>query len=332
MSTAAATNTTLPEADVVGYIKYDGRLVDEGMLDAKSAAKALHGFDHALRYFVTQQRPELATVEYPIPVRLERGSWWAIIPQSVEVWIQTALGIAATAYLTKAASKMAERDFQNVGFRDVFRAALRSVQWIIKIGKHVGTLAQKVRAGLRWRNENREVGIPNEHGELLYVPREVFELYLECPSSILSEMASVVEFERQLTVGLDEAGLIEEVTITRRERAIFYADEEETGEVLFPELAHGQDVRLEGIVTRGNERTNSIGFLYNEHVLTCYPRHGSIVRFKPHMFLRCRIAGQITRENTDTGEPDEPRPKIIFDDLVLLEDAGQGQLFPPVPE
>jgi len=81
-----------------------------------------------------------------------------------------------------------------------------------------------------------------------------------------------------------------------------------------------------GIVTRGNERTNSIGFLYNEHVLTCYPRHGSIVRFKPHMFLRCRIVGEITRLNDETGESDEPRPKIIFDDLILLQDENQGQL------
>jgi len=328
MSAAAAAGPDKhpPESGLVGYIKYEGRLVEDGILDAKSAAKALHGFDYALRYFVTQQRPELAAVEYPIPVRIERGSWWAVIPQSVEGWILAALGIAATAYLTTAASKMAERDFRNVGFRDVFRKGLRSVQWIVKIGKHVGTLAQKVRTGLRWRNDNTEVGIPNEQGDILYIPRDVYEQYLECPSSILSEMASVVEVERQLTVGLNEEGRIEEVTITRRERAIFHADEDETGEILFPELAHGQNVQLVGIVTRGNERTNSIGFLYNEHVLTCYPRHGSIVRFKPHMFLRCRIVGEITRLNDETGESDEPRPKIIFDDLILLQDENQGQL------
>lgn len=319
--------TRSPDAkDFIGFIKYEGRLVEEGILDAKSAAKALHGFDYALRYFVTQQQPELATVEFPIPVRIGRGSWWAIIPQSAEGWIRMAMGIAATAYLTKAASKMAERDFSGVGFRDVFKKALHSVQWMIKVGKHLGTIAHKKITGVRWRNNNEEVGIPNEHGEYLYVPRQVFEQFLECPSSILSDMASVVEVERQLTVGLNEDGKIEEVTITRRERAIFYADEEETGEVLFPELAHGQNIQLDGVVTRGNERTNSIGFLYHEHVLTCYPRHGSIVRFKPHLFLRCRIVGQITRQNDETGEFDEPRPKIIVDDLILLEDDDQGRL------
>jgi len=140
-------------------------------------------------------------------------------------------------------------------------------------------------------------------------------------------MASVIEIERSLTVGLNEEGKIVEVTITGSEKSIFFADEDETGEPLFPELKHGQHVKLYGVVTRGNERTNSIGFLYKEHVLTCYPKQGSIVRFKPHLFLECLIVGVITRKETETDEPTEPRPKIIFDELVLIDsESNQGKL------
>lgn len=315
------------DKDSIGYLKYDGKLVDEGILDARAAARALHGFDHSLRYFISQDRPDLAALEFPIPVKIERGSWWAGIPQSAETWIIAALGVAGTAYLTKAASKMAERDFAEIGLKDLFKKALKSVQWMIKIGKHLGTLAHKRLTGLHWSEDNQIVSIPNGKGEFLDVPRAEFERFLECPSSILSDMASVIELERQLTVGVNEQGEVVEVTVTRSERAIFFAEEGETGEILFPELMHGQYIELDGIVTRGNERTNSLGFLYKEHVLTCYPRQGSIVRFKPHLFLECRIVGVITRKNAETDELTESRPKIIFDELLLIDaDSDQGKL------
>ena len=72
------------------------------------------------------------------------------------------------------------------------------------------------------------------------------------------------------------------------------------------------------MVTRGNETANSIGFKYHEHILTCYPRTGNIVPFKRHLFLRCRITGEISRAEEHGGTSD-PRPKIIFDDLQIIE-------------
>ena len=312
--------------NLIGFLKYEGKLVEDGILDAKSAAKALFGFDHALRYFITQEQPELAMVEFPIPVQIKRGSWLAAIPSSAEGWLIAALGIAGTAYLTKAASKMADRDFAEVGLKDVFKKALTSVQWMIKIGKHLGTLAHKGITGLRWADNNEKVGIPNGNGDFLFVPRREFERFLECPFSIISEMAGRIEIERQLSIGVNRDGKIEEVIITRVERAIFFAEEDEAANILFPDMADGKQVELVGIVTKGNERTNSIGFLFEEHVITCYPKQGSIVRFKPHLFLKCRIIGVVTRENNETGEKTDPRPKIIFDDLVIIEEDDQGRL------
>jgi hypothetical protein len=180
---------------------------------------------------------------------------------------------------------------------------------------------------VKWRKDNTEVGLPNEDGEYLYVPVEYFEIYVECPTKLLSDIASVIEPERQLKIGVNEDGKFEEVSVTEKDKHIFYLDEPEDNKILFPDLVHGARVELDGVVTRENGVTNSIGFRYNDHILQCHPSEGSVIRYKPHLFLPCKIIGTVNRE-TDEGTFDEPRPKIVFDDLVILKSpADQDQLF-----
>jgi hypothetical protein len=87
---------------------------------------------------------------------------------------------------------------------------------------------------------------------------------------------------------------------------------------LFPELEHGQPVELEGSTTRGNENSNNIGFRYKDHILTCYPKSGSIVNYKNALFEKCKIVGLISREDK-YGNISLRRPNIIFHELVPLE-------------
>lgn len=42
----------------IGYIKYDGELVKDGLMDARRQAKSLLAFDSAVRYFITKQAPD----------------------------------------------------------------------------------------------------------------------------------------------------------------------------------------------------------------------------------------------------------------------------------
>ena len=86
---------------------------------------------------------------------------------------------------------------------------------------------------------------------------------------------------------------------------------EKVTEIEGPELEHGQNVVLQGEVTRGNEMSNTMGFSYQGHILTCYPESGSIVHFKPSLFLQCRIYGSITRLD-EKGYLNSKKPKIIF--------------------
>lgn len=76
----------------VGYIKYSGRDVERGVIDAGSAGSALLGLDEALRYFNTQQSPGFARLEYDIPVQTRPGSWEAIVLGSAAIGGAFALG------------------------------------------------------------------------------------------------------------------------------------------------------------------------------------------------------------------------------------------------
>ncbi len=310
--------------DVLGYLKYRGESVDEGFLDTRKSAGALLGLDEAIRHFVSQELPELDSINYEIPVRIRKGSWEAIIPKTIGDWIVAGSGLAATAYVTTAAKELAKNDFKDVTLKKVFIKAFKAIQWFITIGKHLQTLKQKRFEKVRFSENNRLIGIPNEHGEYLFVPKEFLDLYVSCNSTILEEVAKVIEIDRSLVVGVVEGSVPEEVEITAKEKYIFY--EEETEEVLFPELEHGQNVDLEGDITRGNENSNNLGFRYDGHILTIIPDRGSIVRYKHTLFLKCIVSGRISRLDK-FGNITKRRPEIIFSTIIPVESDTENKLF-----
>ncbi|MCL6479670.1 MAG: hypothetical protein K6T65_14915 [Peptococcaceae bacterium] len=310
----------------LGYLKYEGELVNEGLMDARKSAQALLGFDECIRFFVGQLAPVLKNVDFEIPVRIRKGSWEALIPDTIIKWIQLGLGAAGTAYIVKAGQKMADKDFDDIGLKDVFKMSLKAIQWTIRIGKHLGNITKKKFENVKFRNDNTEIGIPNSEGEILFVPKEYLYLYVSINSELLRNISFIVEDERRLVIGVQEDNGYVEETITTKYRAIF-TQEEETEEVLFPELEHGQNVTLVGEVTRGNGITNSVGFLYKGYVLSAYPKSGSIVRFKHSLFLKARIYGTISRLD-DKGQLGARKPKIIFQNIEPIEkDSYHFSLF-----
>jgi hypothetical protein len=309
--------------DSIGFLRYEGKLVEGGLLDAKSAARALNGFDSSLRHFVSVQRPLLATLDLPIPVKIDEGSWMASIPEAIGIWILSQLAIGSSSYSKTAGQKLAENDFKDAGLKDAFKGALKSIQWLFRLGIHLGHLdIKKVTEGLKWDEDS--VGIPNAKGEFLNIPKSELKQLAECPPHLLADVASVIEVERSLVIGVKENGKIETVRVEDRERYIFYTPSSRT-EVLFPELTHGLDVVLDGVVTRGNKGSNNLGFFYKGHVLNCKPSSGTIVRFKRHLFLQCQITGKITRADKK-GNPTELRPQIVFSDLNILSETEQPEL------
>lgn len=305
--------------EYIGYIQYCGQLVDSGLMDARKSAQALLGFDEAIRFFVSCQSSDFKEIDFELPVRIRQGSWEALIPDAI-FWLKTAAGTAftgaATAYSIKAAQKMAENDFDNIGLKSILIKSLEAIQWVIRIGKHIGTLSIKKFESVKFRNENREIGLPNAKGEYLWVPKAHLDLFVKCPRSLLGKVADLIEDERILVIGLFKEGNEINERITLPYKRIFATKDED--DMLFPELKHGMKVVLKGEVTRGNETSNSIGFKYNEHILTAHPQTGSIVRYKPSLFLNAQITGTISRSE-DNGGTNAKRPKIIFTDIVPKE-------------
>lgn len=309
------------EENFIGCFRYEGKLVEDGLIEARAASRALNGIDTALHYFLAQEEPALGTIDLPLPVQIRKGSWETWIPHTIQQWVVTAAGLGVSSYIAAAAKKLAENDLKDVNFKKIIEKSMLAIQQLIKIGKHLGHLEIRSLNGLKWDKDGL-VGIPNDNGEVLYLPTSDLKRLAQCPPSVLADMASVIEEERKLVVRVNlESGVLEEA-VTRRERHIFFTDEEDTDDVLFPELTHGLPVSLDGVVTRGNEMSNTIGFWHKEHVLTGFPTSGNIVRFKKHLFLKCRIHGEITRLDKH-GSPTEKRPKIRFQSLVTLSDEEQ---------
>jgi len=314
------------EAEFVGFVKYDGKRLESGAFDARKSAKALIGFDEALRHFILAQAPDLRDIEFEIPVRIERGSWIASIPTDISTLFQLGLGIAATAYVTNAAKKMAEKDFDGVGFKDIFKTALEALKWVARIGKHLGNLDKRQFDDVKFTENNEFIGIPNASGEYLFLPAKYLELYARCNPKILEKLAANIDTETTLSIGVVVDGKIDQEFITAREKSIFSDEDEElTDELLFPEFVHGAVVSLTGEVTRENKTSQSMGFKYQGHILTAYPESRNIVPYKPMLFETCRLVGVIDRID-EKGRIGAKRPKLIFSSLEPI--SGQnGDLF-----
>jgi hypothetical protein len=304
-------------------MKFSGEAVAEGIIGANAAGTALLGFDECLRYFSKKQSPALARLEYEIPVKTTEGSWI--------VWVLGTLGsgtaIFAGAYLKKAAEKMAENDFKDIGLKDVLRKSVDALKHFIDVTKHTKGNTDWASAELNWRVSNGLVGIANGDGEVIYVPIEYFRWYLDIPRDMFKKFTNAINAGRSLTIGVNKESRYETSTITEEEKGYFgHEVDDDNGEFLFPELEHGDHVRLEGHLTRGNENSNSVGLEYKGHVLNCVPESGSIRRYKPALFLHCIVEGTVSRLFKQSNFA-ERRPTIIFTSITPLESDEQIELF-----
>jgi hypothetical protein len=238
--------------------------------------------------------------------------------------------IFAGAYVKKAAEKMAEKDFKDTGLADVFRTSLSAVQYLIKLVKHTRRSSGWDFSQLKWRNENSEVGVLNDKGEVLYIPAGFLKWYTSAPAKLIQRITESVKPERVLIVGVRNGDVFDEVSVNETEKILFddpaLDDDELDVDAVLPELEHGQRVKLEGTLTRGNASANSMGFDYKGHVLFCIPQTGNVRQFKSALFLRCIVEGTITRLAKHQAVL-EKRPTIIVEKVTPLEYEGQNKLF-----
>jgi hypothetical protein len=308
----------------VGYIKYSGRDVERGVIDAGSAGSALIGLDETLRYFNAKQSPDFANLQYDLPVQTRAGSW--------EVVVLGAAGIVGSAfalgYAKKAGEKLAENDFKNVGLKDILTKSVSATKTLAKIVKHTRRSRGWESARFSMENVDAQVVLLNDHGQELLVPAEYFGWYQQMPPSLLVRMTSVVRKERVLSIGLAQDTPEDEVQVFEADKPLFEppSDDEIEEDFLFPDLIHGNQATLEGRLIRGNEASNSVGLEFQGHVINCVPANGSVRQYKPALFLRCRVTGRVNRLTKSRFVADR-RPTLIVDRVIPLEKDTQKNLF-----
>ncbi len=323
-------DTEYENNEIFAHIKYEGELVKDGFLDARKAGEALLGIDESLRYFLYQEDKKFRNIEFEIPVRIRKGSWETVFLENFDaILIKTAITWGATKYFGSALSEMAKTDFKDIGFKDVFKKSFIAMTWVVKIAKHLGTLTKKKFENIEFSKDNNQVLITNHNGEVLYVPYQYLEVFINCPDKLFSSLAKVVDVERELIIGYNDVlnQNFDFVRINNLDKQIFISAEEEE-EFLFPELINDAFVDLEGHITRGNEKSNTIGFLYEGHILTSYPIDGNVKKFKSSLFTNCIIKGYVDRLDKKTGEYIEKRPRIKFIEILSNEPENrQTKLF-----
>ncbi len=319
------------EDGYLGYLKYEGDSVNDGLMDARDCANALTGFDEAYRYFIEQEKPSWGKEDLNLPVRIEKGCWQIMIPAGLAVF--------AGYYLKSTAEKAAQDGlFETGAVKDlnrILKAAINSMKWVLQLSKHVRAIGDTEKIKDPSILNSDQIGISNESGELLYVSKRTLDLYEKCPKTLFAKCTKIITDERVLEVGLLEHGeVVDSVIINPEDQYIFYTEPDSESTVVLPELEHGMQVHLEGEITRVTESTNTLGFLHKGHTLICKPAGGKrIAAYKPriisqqedHVFPKVRISGTVDRQDS-RGEIKEKRPEIIFDDIQRQEPLPEPQL------
>ncbi|HEX7414479.1 MAG TPA: hypothetical protein VF411_10595 [Bacteroidia bacterium] len=306
------------EENIIAFIKYEGALVKDGYLDARKSGEALVGIDELLRYFLYQEEPRIKGFEFEIPVRVRKCCWETIFSENIDSVALKGLALWLTGkYVGTALSEIAKNDFKDISTKIIFQKAFKGIVNVIKLSKHLGTLTKKTFKNIFFSENNELVKITNDKGEELWVPVEVLELYSNCPQNIFNKITKIVEEERELVVGyyMDNVTVEEKITITHK---YIFTRPDLDDEIILPELRHGEYVEIEGHITRGNEKSNTIGFLYADHIITCLPDRGNIKDYQGFLFKDCLLKGYVDRLDKD-GFVKEKRPRIKFSQVINLD-------------
>ncbi|MDO8954441.1 MAG: hypothetical protein Q7V63_06305 [Gammaproteobacteria bacterium] len=326
----------------IGFVKYSGELVEDGIMGAVTSAEALLGLDKIFKFLLVKENPGFKGMDFDIPVAIKKGSWGMLIPDAIDHMynfksIADSLGCL---YATTTVAIGATKGFEETGFaknsKSLMKIAIKgtilTMQWIAKIANHMGVFEKITLEKPIFEQKGSDIFIKleNDFGEILDVPQKYFQLFNECPSDLFAKNAKIIQNGRILEFGLFGEG--ETVSITAKERAIFYTPNDD---ILFPELVHGQSVQLEGDITKINVNRKNIGIDYKGHILLCFPKSGrSIEAYKDkivspepgHLLTKIKIFGVVDRKYKKP-EITEKRPRIIFIDIVpIISTSAQESL------
>lgn len=315
------------------FVRIDGDDIIDGLIDIQSAKLVIDGTQEVVGYFLKREDSELSKsheLNYPISTR--EGCWEIVIPfgtfivGTVGGAVGGAFRAGLNAYAKTTGEKISEAQFGKRETREVFESAFRKLDVVIKIAQHLGVVDRKSPLNIKIPDfKSKRALLTNNQGNVLSVTTDDIEVYRSCPERLLRSLASVVTDYRTVSIGYHAEGITHESVIDVDTKEVF-APEDEPQEPILPELQDGEYVKLQGYVSRGNQITNTIGFKYKDHVITCEPNGKLITSYLNAHYKTCEIVGMVTRttrSEVELGKRD--RPKVIFDNLIMIDEAREPQ-------
>lgn len=314
----------MPETSIqkIAHIRYFGEKTKNGIIDLTSASYALAGLSEILRFFNSKQNDIFTDLDYEIPIKVQEGSWeTAILDNPITSTILLGGSIFAASYLKKAGEKIAENDFKDVSLRKIIERSMSALIEFIKIKKQGFSLEQIKNSKDFVRNGIIYTSLLLPNGATLEVEHDFLEWYKKMPPSMMQKLVYIIEEERRLEVAVEIDGILKKETITENEKEIFITNtKKEEEELILPHLIHGKRYQLEGVLTRGNQSSNSLGFQYSGHTLNCYPETGDVVKFKDSLFKKCIIDCHVNRNMKTSLKMDRKPTLIIISSLPVMDE------------
>ncbi len=287
------------------YIK--GESVSHGQTDLAKATDYLRGLEDALSFYANRIDPDNASKRRRIAVRISPGS---LITEVIELAVTNPyISVPLTAYTTTAAVKIAKNDVSDKTSGDIAKASINAMRSVIEIAKHMGSLmkTKTLRSDQARAIDINNIVLTNSQGEEMTVTKKDLEHYRATSPSQFQKFISLVDKNSSMYINdgpfepdtSNESGTV----ISYANRRIFdKSDNADKEAVLFPELEHGETYELEGELTKGNDRTNTLGFSYGNRILKAYPIGSNGVKgLKDMLFGYVRIKATVERISTQKG-------------------------------
>jgi len=319
----------------IGYLKYEGESFSDVYVDAKKQAEAILGFDESFRSIIALEDSKFEQLDFSVPVKIEQGSLIIFLG---------AISPFVYKYMSKAGEVAAEKGFSELGIikndlPKLQKTALKILQSVVKISKHVGSIKNKKFKKIIPKEINNQnfVEITNENDEVLLVLKKHHDIFIKIPDKILSKNVKLINGNEKLIIGVFEGEKEEVVEIAQTDKVIFYdLNDDVDEEIILPDLKHGDIVAdLEGKINKVIENKNKFSFAYNNHIIDCLLEEGARVgKFKnkiisedsESIFATVKISGIVSREDKD-GLLTAKKPKIILSNIKKIEGNKEINLF-----
>jgi hypothetical protein len=319
----------------IGTVYLTGDSVQNGHVDLEKTVRYLNGLEKALKYHINRSDSNLANKKYSIEVQLRPGS---LVTDILTIVGGTGvIGVAAVAvgsYAKTAAEQFAKNDVGDSTTKDAAKGAIKLMVSTMKIAKHRGSmmLGKSLKPEETKVIDADNIILINGKGEELKVTKKELDRYRDTPKNEFRDMMSLIDKNTNMYIDskpIDGNSIPDSaLSIGFDDKRVFDdRDDSIDNMLIFPELVQDDMVTLDGELTRGNGRSNTLGFSYSGRILKCIPYGSDSVKsMRDMLFGYVRIKARVDRRSTAKGsEAILKKPILRIMEIEKIEEEQDDQ-------